>query len=463
MVLPDTLPSMRQRSRAVASLALLLSPTTLASCGDSSADADDPSNGGSGAGGSMSTASANGGNADGGSPPDGGGGSGANGPLLYDVTVEISGAEEGRVVSSPAGIDCGPSLGACSAAFPAGEQVVLTPAELTDVRLRWSAGPCLDEVGACAFDVQGTVAVEGAYLPTSTLDFVVDGEAQISVDGVACTEPCSTVVDIGSPITFEVAATDDDSYRVGTIDTGSCTGDALAQLCTLTPASATTVNVTSLAHVSAAPDPLVAGNLVGSGIDCGAGDTACDVYVPLGTTVDLSYELASGYQIAEWTGACAGTLVTPAKPHCNFVVDSPAALGASFVEGTTWSFSVTFVSSGGSTGSGFGTLRDSTSGPPASPTPQYLQLQCSGASPCVLQQTIPEDQRWLHFALPPGQEGGIDIEWFVQCLQQVDIHEDPSNPCDTESWCLIDFSNTLDPILQVQLRDRSGSGAGCMF
>ena len=80
-------------------------------------------------------------------------------PRLHTVTVEVSGSGAGRVVSTPAGIDCS-APGICSAQFAAGTPVSLAAAvDLLSSPAKWS-GACSGT--SCAFTVGGDARVRVA-------------------------------------------------------------------------------------------------------------------------------------------------------------------------------------------------------------------------------------------------------------------------------------------------------------
>lgn len=78
----------------------------------------------------------------------------------------------GRLVSSPAGLNCAIG-GTCTAQFPAGSSVVVTgePDDATTKFARWRTGPCANAAGPCTITgaAGATVSISADYAPQATL------------------------------------------------------------------------------------------------------------------------------------------------------------------------------------------------------------------------------------------------------------------------------------------------------
>ena len=79
----------------------------------------------------------------------------------FDVTVAKAGAGSGRVVSSPAGIDCGP---VCVANYVSGTALTLTAVPSPDSSFIGWSGDCTG-TGSCQVTVDGSRAVTAAFAP----------------------------------------------------------------------------------------------------------------------------------------------------------------------------------------------------------------------------------------------------------------------------------------------------------
>jgi hypothetical protein len=80
----------------------------------------------------------------------------------YDVAVTKAGAGSGRIVSSPAGIDCGP---ACAATYITGTVLTLTAVPSPDSSFVGWSGDCTG-TGSCQLTVEGSRALTATFAPT---------------------------------------------------------------------------------------------------------------------------------------------------------------------------------------------------------------------------------------------------------------------------------------------------------
>jgi hypothetical protein len=79
----------------------------------------------------------------------------------FDVTVSKAGTGSGRVISSPAGIDCGP---VCVATYASGTALTLTAVPSSDSTFIGWTGDCAG-TGSCQVTVNGARAVTAAFAP----------------------------------------------------------------------------------------------------------------------------------------------------------------------------------------------------------------------------------------------------------------------------------------------------------
>lgn len=88
---------------------------------------------------------------------------GTDPPVEHALTVEVTGIGAGRVVSDPAGIDCGPENdGSCSASFEEGTVVRLSAEPAEGMAFVGWSGAC-SGVGACTVTMEGGAAVTGEF------------------------------------------------------------------------------------------------------------------------------------------------------------------------------------------------------------------------------------------------------------------------------------------------------------
>jgi hypothetical protein len=134
------------RSRAVA-----ISMGLLAACNGNSTGGTDMGDGGS--------------SGDGGSNGDGG----SSNPVM--VTISRSGSGTGKVVSQPAGIDCG-GAGSCTATFPGGTTITLTAQGSGSAFSGWT-GACAGQSAACQLTPSSDVTANASFDPlVCTADFI---------------------------------------------------------------------------------------------------------------------------------------------------------------------------------------------------------------------------------------------------------------------------------------------------
>jgi hypothetical protein len=94
--------------------------------------------------------------------------------ILHTLTLTRTGAGDGLVVSTPAGIDCPFDLPTCTATFPAGTEVTLTATPGSRSTLAgWS--------GACAATGADSASVTMSADATCTVDFGLAPQCTLSV------------------------------------------------------------------------------------------------------------------------------------------------------------------------------------------------------------------------------------------------------------------------------------------
>ena len=172
----------------------------------------------------------------------------------YLLTVSISGAANGVVQSTPAGINC-PTH--CSARFPAGTVVSLTPMASAptggyETRFNGFSGACAGTTCTVTVNQSATVAASFSQVPVfATLTVVKSGTGAgglfihsmippVRTTGIYCGDVCSYDFQLGSTVTlYVVVAADPATMFTGW--TGACTGTAE---CVLTITGPVTVTAT---------------------------------------------------------------------------------------------------------------------------------------------------------------------------------------------------------------------------
>jgi hypothetical protein len=172
----------------------------------------------------------------------------------YLLTVSITGAGNAAVQSTPAGINC-PTT--CSARFPAGTTVTLTPLASAptggyETRFNGFTGACAGTTCTITLNQSATVTSSFALVPQfATLTVVKSGTGAdglfihsmippVRTTGIYCGDVCSYDFQLGSTVTLYVVVAAELGTRF-TGWTGACTGTAE---CVITITGPVTVTAT---------------------------------------------------------------------------------------------------------------------------------------------------------------------------------------------------------------------------
>ena len=163
---------------------------------------------------------------------------------LSTISVALDGVGNGRIVSTPAGIDC---PGDCSEEFPRTTELTLTAMpEPGSVFVQWSGAPAsCTGTAPCVFDVAADRAVTGIFQAgIFSLDVTIDGDGSVSSSptGIACPGDCQNNYASGTMITLDPTASHGNTF---TGWSGACTG---AGPCTVIMDQAQTVGATFLSE-----------------------------------------------------------------------------------------------------------------------------------------------------------------------------------------------------------------------
>ena len=289
-------------------------------------------------------------------------------------TLTAASSGPGRVVSSPAGIDCGT---ACTAAFDSGSVITLTATPNANaVFVGWS-GACTIGLAQCNVSLTDTRTATATFAPQlypALVDFAGGGHGTVTANPgtLACSgQGCAGYYEHGTPVTFTVTP-DDYSYLVGW--SGGCSGRSCQvivngpQRLVLTLARkqlsvSVTIEGAGRVETSTAgtPAPLT------SDLHC-EGPGTCTGTLEAGRVYTFTATPETGGSFAEWTGGICATSLS----QCNVLMASDISLGARFgAQGGTpvWTpshYTVIFNAEGGSSpspatasvtfGSTYGTL-----------------------------------------------------------------------------------------------------------
>ncbi len=245
------------------------------------------------------------------------------------LSVSSDGTGSGTIISSPPGINCG---NICSADYPAGTQVSLTPnPDPGSVLASWG-GDCAG-TGVCLISIssitpQSAVAAfnsenSNAVSLTVALSGLGNGSITSSPQGIDCGSVCSASFAPQTQVSL-TAVPASGSVFAGWSGSG-CSGTGACAVSSRSPESITaafnlaahtlTVSVSGNGEVSSSP----------SGIDCRAGGSgACSASFAPGTTVGLTATPEAGSSFSGWGGACSG------DGDCSVPMNSAQSVSAAF-------------------------------------------------------------------------------------------------------------------------------------
>ncbi|MBK9031388.1 MAG: choice-of-anchor D domain-containing protein [Myxococcales bacterium] len=231
------------------------------------------------------------------------------------VTVTKTGS--GTVTSTPAGLSCGTSCGAQTAAFATTPVSLSATADPGWVFETWT-GACAAAGAAttCALPLTAASTSVGAtFRQLFTLTVATTGAGTVSSApaGISCGADCSEAYVVGTSVTL--TAEPGSGYEVFSW-TGTGTVCAAGQrTCTfpMTLARNVTVEFRQQFTLAVTVSGTGTGTVTGSGINCGSGATGtCSVVLFQGASATLSQApgtagTGSQHVFGGWAGACTGT------------------------------------------------------------------------------------------------------------------------------------------------------------
>ncbi len=260
----------------------------------------------------------------------------------YQLTVikTGTGAANGTVTSTPAGINCGSD---CDEIYNFGNAIALSATATPGTTFNgWSGGGCTG-TGDCIVTVTGPISVTATFtIQTFGLSVSKGGNGfgvvTSSPPGIDCGSDCAEVYNIGTVVTL-TAAPQTGSTFVGW--SGACTGTGTCQV-TMNQLTLVNANFSLEIHtLQVTKDGNGTGTVSSSpiGISCGAD---CSEPYSYGTTVTLTANATPDSDFTGWTGAgCSGT------GTCIINITQAAAVTATF---TLKSFTLNVDKDGNGTG-----------------------------------------------------------------------------------------------------------------
>jgi len=262
-------------------------------------------------------------------------------PASHMLTVQVSG--DGKVTSSPAGIDCGT---ACSGSFA--QAVTLTAAASANASFAGWGGAC-SGTGGCVVAMTADTTVTATFQPTiqpppptAVLSISVDGTGVVaSSGGIECATNCDVTLPVGAQVSLTATAGAGMAFAGWS---GACSG---LQSCSFTLAGNTSVGARFISGPpppqdecdglvpAALPDPVVAtmpqGGCLGGTSDDGIGNYALGYTAGGGPTFPnyLFFTIRDGAAVRE------GGTIPGGDESGTYVYSQPSGFTSFHVSGMT--------------------------------------------------------------------------------------------------------------------------------
>ncbi len=250
----------------------------------------------------------------------------------FPLTVTVAGA--GEVASDPIGLDC--AAGACTASFPSGTQVTLTPTATPPAMFLGWAGDCTG-TGGCNVEMTVPHGVNASFSVVLEVTVAAPGGGGVSsvpAGLTSCVDSCNAEFAPGTTVTLTATADAGGAFAGWG---GACAFRGTNLTCQVKLAALNTQVTASFKHFSvraAVATPAgtfgqgAVGNVSGGGIDCSLGGAGtCVIDVPQGTRVVLQATPQPGNRFLSWSGGpCGGRT----NATCEMVVTANSSSTALF-------------------------------------------------------------------------------------------------------------------------------------
>jgi uncharacterized repeat protein (TIGR02543 family) len=255
--------------------------------------------------------------------------------------LSINPPTNGKVTSSPSGINCGSGGSVCSADFLGSVTLTATPdAGYTFAGWGGDCSGCSTNT-TCTINMNANKtcsanfrASGGGSYTLSINPMPTNGKVTSNPAGINCGSggsACSASFTSGSTVTL--TATPSIGYTFAGW-TGNCSVCGTRTTCTINMNANKTCSANFRASgggsytLSISPVP-TNGNVTSSpaGINCGSGGSACSASFTSGSTVTLTATPSTGYTFGGWTGDCSGC---GTSTTCNVTMNANKTCSANF-------------------------------------------------------------------------------------------------------------------------------------
>jgi hypothetical protein len=239
-------------------------------------------------------------------------------PRMLTLSASVDG--DGRMTSSPAGIDC---AAACSKQFRAGTRVSLQAQPTTDASRFVGWGGACSGTGPCTVTLDRAKSVTARFETSFGLSVSTQGAGAGTVtgDGISCGNDCSASFVAGAEVVLQADAAPGSVFSRWE---GDCSGSSptcrvvmdatknVVAVFDLVPTFNLQVSTEGSGSVQSSP----------GGINC---PTDCTGSFAAGTGVTLEANPDLGWTFAGWSGSCSGVART-----CSMTVNGPGSATARF-------------------------------------------------------------------------------------------------------------------------------------